>query len=420
MRLPPTCSRALPGGARLVQVDWPDAPFLEIRIVLPFFRHSPREATHADVLARLLGVSPSDAGAADAADRLLSRGAMLTTGGAVDRVSASLTVPAEHAEEVVSDLLAHLQAPRFTPPAVSEAVAQARARAAAAAGHRETALTGALLRQRWGTEHPYVHAVPDPDHLADIDASSLALLADQRLTRRGAAIVVVGDLGTRGGKDWGGLPDRLGELFATARLPGDAVPGPTDPGPRGASLVVTTPGRQPTESYRLWAPAPVREHPDHPALHVFSLCLGGFFGSRLVRELRERRGDVYGVTTGFEVLATAVAHVVMLECAPDRLASVRSGVADAVEDLRTAGPTEHELAAAVRYATHAATVGISGPAALATAGASVVFAGDTFDLWRRQAAAVARLTPDDVARAGARYLGPDALIEAVTAGQQGC
>lgn len=412
MRLPPHRESRLANGVRLAQIDWPGAPFIEFRIVLPMFRHSAQEAASAQLLARLLPLGPDDRSQGAFAERLLQQGSTANSFSSVDRISLSLTVPEEKHAQVLADLLSRLEAPAFSSDAARDVVRSEVTRARQQAAFvRELELSALTATKRWGAGHPYTFASTTADELMAVDLDGLAEAAQHRLTMNGAAVMVVGDFATDGGRDWSKAQE-IAEEIASVSTAGSTGPLPVDPGPRGgASETVPTSASGPTASLRIHSPAPPRQHPDHPAAHLFSMCLGGYFGSRLVQELRERRGDVYGVTAGFEVLATAATQALVLECPADRIDSVREEVLSTIADLRDRGPGETELAEAVRYATAAATVGLSHPAALATAAATVLFGGDTLDVWRRHAAAAHRLTPTDVARSGAAYIGPEALID---------
>src|SRR5690606_27071233 len=65
---------------------------------------------------------------------------------------------------------------------------------------------------------------------------------------------------------------------------------------------------------RLGAQTISREHPDYPALQFVNTLLGGFFGSRLMRNIREEKGYTYSVGSavatlkhsGFITIATEV------------------------------------------------------------------------------------------------------------------
>lgn len=417
MKLPPYRQVRTGGDTDVVAVDWAGAEFTELRLVLPSVRAGRREALLAGLLGRLIPLGPMDRNAAGHEERLLGHGVGVRSASGVDRLTVAATVPRDELDWALGELLERVGDPVYTATGVTEAVhAEAVARTRAA-GQRETLMHRALSRARWGPGHPWAAGLPPSDgaDLDDVGPDDLAAFARRHLTLEQATVMVVGDLGTDGGRRWsrvlGPLLDRVEAADARTSA---AAPRPADPGPRGVPpLVLPVAGTDPTASLRLWAPALPRQDSGHPALHVLAMVVGGYFGSRLNQELRERRGDVYGVTTGFEVLATAATFAVALETPVDRWEAVHATVLDTVAELRRTGPTAAELHAAVRWSANAVTVGMGSPAALASAGSSVVFCGDTLGLWDRQAAAAAVLTPADVAAAGERHLTSGALLDLV-------
>jgi zinc protease len=49
---------------------------------------------------------------------------------------------------------------------------------------------------------------------------------------------------------------------------------------------------------RMGTPFINREHPDFPAVQVLNTVLGGYFGSRLMNNIREDKGYTYGIGSG--------------------------------------------------------------------------------------------------------------------------
>ncbi|SDP74715.1 Predicted Zn-dependent peptidase [Actinopolyspora xinjiangensis] len=422
MRLPAHRQERTQDGTDLVAVDWPGATFTEIRVVLPLVRHSRREAALTQLLGRLLPLGPEDRNLAGHDERVLRRGGSITGGTAVDRFHLTATVPSAQLDWALSELFGRLVRPDYTDEAVADVFRAEATRFAQVAGHREVLLQPSLARLRWGADHPYARTVHSTDDFTGVlaeapEAAEMCRVAADVLTLDGATVVVVGDLGTDRGRHWDVVWPRLAEpvtrasrtLCRSAARPDDHEAAPQG----GTRTVLRLPSDEPIASLRLGSPAPVRQHPDHPALQQLSMCLSGYFGSRLNQELRERRGDVYGVTGGFEVLADAATLVVSLECPADRIEAVRGIVTETVDELCRRGPEAEELKAAVRYSTNAVTVGLSTPSALAGAAASVVFGGETLGMWERHADAAADLQPAEVAAAGRRYLGSERRVEVV-------
>ncbi len=55
---------------------------------------------------------------------------------------------------------------------------------------------------------------------------------------------------------------------------------------------------------RMGLPSITRTHPDFPALQVVNTVLGGYFGSRLMANIREDKGYTYGIGSGISSLNT--------------------------------------------------------------------------------------------------------------------
>ena len=49
---------------------------------------------------------------------------------------------------------------------------------------------------------------------------------------------------------------------------------------------------------RIGMPTITRSHPDHPAFRILNIVLGGYFGSRLMSNIREDKGYTYGIYSG--------------------------------------------------------------------------------------------------------------------------
>lgn len=412
-------------GADLVLVDWPGAPMAEVRWVTPLVRRDRATAALAQVAGRLLLHGPDDDSAARRDERALEQGGVWTVVPSVDRLAISATFPVEQLTWVLGELRERLVAPAPGAAAVRDAVDAERTRLGEAAAHRELALHALLAERRWGPNHPYAHPILGAEEVAAVDPDQVEGFLARELEPAGSTVLVLGDLGVAragaGDAAWqaalsalaaplGGVVGPGGPQDRDPRAPG--LPG--DPGPRGLPPAwLPVPAHEPTASLRLWAPAPVRTDDEHLPLHLAGMVLAGYFGSRLTQELRERRGDVYGVTTGFEVLASAATWVLSLECPADRLDAVRETVHATLADLAGPGPGEDELARATAYAVQGAAVGLASPAALASAGSTVLFAGDDLGLWQRQAAQAARTTARDVAATARRWWDPAALVEVV-------
>ncbi|RYZ94849.1 MAG: insulinase family protein, partial [Sphingobacteriaceae bacterium] len=68
---------------------------------------------------------------------------------------------------------------------------------------------------------------------------------------------------------------------------------------------------------RVGIPSITRSHPDFPALQVLNTVLGGYFGSRLMANIREDKGYTYGIGSGISPLKNAGAWFIATEVGAD-------------------------------------------------------------------------------------------------------
>jgi zinc protease len=152
-----------------------------------------------------------------------------------------------------------------------------------------------------------------------------------------------------------------------------------------------------------------RRHPDFHALSVLNAVLGGTFGSRLNRVLREEKGYTYGINSAFDmrrgqgpfVIRTAVQTEVSI---PAVLEIMRI-----VNEFRDAEVDADELAVARDYLVGVFPLRFESAAQVASAlGGLVVFGlpDDELDRYRPQIAAISAA---DVFSAAVRHIRPHDL-----------
>lgn len=88
----------------------------------------------------------------------------------------------------------------------------------------------------------------------------------------------------------------------------------------------------------------VRSHPDYYALQLGNHVLGGaFYATRLYRDLRERTGLVYNVSSYFDMNQTRGRYTVEYACDPSNTAQARTIVKRNLTEMRNTPVSPHEL-----------------------------------------------------------------------------
>ncbi|MEQ8586837.1 MAG: pitrilysin family protein [Thalassobaculaceae bacterium] len=259
-----------------------------------------------------------------------------------DRFSGRLFTLTETRDTAVDLLRLALTQPRFDAEPVE------RIRAQITASLRRDLQNPRTIASRtwWATsfpDHPYGRSGDGTlDSVAAITPDDLRAFADAVLTRDDLVVGVVGDITA---EELGPLLDTVfGDLPEASTAPSvpDVVPEHT-----GETIVVDL--EIPQSVVVFGQPGLGQEDPDWFTANLLNRVMAGGFGSRLMEEIREKRGLVYGVW----------AYLLPLDHAPlimGGLASQNARVAEAVDLVRQEwrrmaeeGPTQEELDDARTY-----------------------------------------------------------------------
>jgi zinc protease len=335
-------------GARVLFVGAPDLPMVDVRVV--FDAGSARDGDHSGLASLTNGMIAQGAGewSADTiAERLESVGAKLGTGAARDMAWVSLrTLTRQPAMDTAIQTLAKLLAqPTFT-----EADFQ-RVRENRLVGLRQdeqdpsTVGQKAVYREIFGT-HPYA---ADPggslQTVSAIERHNLVDFHRRYYVARNAVVAIVGDLSRSQAQS-------VAEQVMTGLAAGEhAAPVPPVADlPSGAVERLAFPSVQ-THIYA-GQPGMSRGDPDYFPLYVGNHILGGSgLVSLLMEEVREKRGLSYSVYSYFLPMAERGPFLLGLSTKNDQAEEARKVLMDTVNRFRDQGPTEDELAAAVKNIT---------------------------------------------------------------------
>ncbi len=404
-----------PGGARVYYVESRGLPMLDVTVT--FAAGSAYDGREHPGLARLTRqLMPMGAGQwseQEVAERLADVGAVLTGHFDRDRAGFSLRTLSSDRErgEALSVLRAVLTAPRFEPEVL------AREKARAIAGLREAATRPQYLGERafhaaiYG-DHPYGR-----DEDGEIEAIEGLTREDlQDFHRRhyraaNATIVILGDI------------DRKGAEALAAGLTADLPPGeappplpPVEVAAQGRVRVIPHPATQ--SHLYVGMPAMRRGDPDFFPLVVGNYILGGGgFDSRILREVRQKRGLAYSAYSTLQPLQELGAFQVGLqtrrEATGEALRVVRETLARFLEE----GPTEEELTQARNYLVGSFPLRLDSNRRILEQLAVIGFYRLPLDWLDRYTAGVESVTREDILRVFRARLRPEAMHTVIVGGQ---
>jgi len=332
------------GGAKVLFVENHDIPMLDVSVGLPAgssFDAADKSGV-AGLTHHLLSLGAEGLSEDDIARGMADIGAQFGGGFDQDRASISLRTLSSKAErDKALDIMARvLQKPLF-PEAI---LARERTRLIAALKEAETkpeSIADKAFHKAVFGAHPY--ALPVSGEVASVEKITVQDLRAFYAAhyRAGAAVVaLMGDISRA-------QAEAIAEQL-TARLPAGAAPAALPPVATGIAPSEQRIAHPASQSHILvGAPGMARSDPDYFPLYVGNHILGGGgFVSRLMHEVREKRGLAYSVYSYFMPSKQPGAFQIGLQTKKEQADGALQLVRDTLAEFIAKGPTEKELTAA--------------------------------------------------------------------------
>jgi len=187
---------------------------------------------------------------------------------------------------------------------------------------------------------------------------------------------------------------------------------PTAPGNKASTTAVPNASRVQDEVTLAETLGLNRFSPDYYALELGNHVLGGgFYATRYYRDLREKGGLVYTVSSSFNVGRTRGIYEVRYGCDPPNVSKAHGIVARDLKDMQTAPPTGHELEEAKALLLREIPLSESSVDTIAGGMLSRTTLGLPLDEPIQAARHYVALTPEDVRAAFAKWIRPDDLVQ---------
>jgi zinc protease len=359
-----------------------------------------------------MAVSLLDEGAGDLDDRAfheaLERKAIeLNFNVSRDYVRGTLRTLTENQGEAFNLLRLALTAPRFE----AAAVERVRSQIFSQLQRRSSSPNDIASRNWWSTafpDHPYGRPTDGSlDTLPRIAVDDLKSYVQHVFARDTLKIAVVGDLDAATA---GRLIDQtFGPLPAKADL--RPVPDVTPQG-LGRRNVIDLNVPQTVVTYG--GPGVQRNDPDFMAAYIDNHILGGgSFSSRLYKEVREKRGLAYGVSTSLVWLHHAAVMLGGTATRSDATGEAIEVIEAETKRMGQEGPTEDELTQAKTYLKGSFALGLDTSSKIASQLVQMQLDNLGIDYIERRPALIDAVTLADTKRVAKRLYDPPLLFTVV-------
>ncbi|MCW2683757.1 MAG: putative Zn-dependent peptidase [Blastococcus sp.] len=408
--VPQAHESTLANGLRVVVVPREGVPLIELRLRVPFAAATAPEAedlaASSSVLsgAVLLGTATHDQ--TGIAELLQGHGAELSVSVDADRLLLGTTLLTDGLGPVMGVLADLLTSATYPDDGVEGERDRVAERIAIARSQPGVIARTALAARRYG-DHPYAVQLPDAERVAAVDGQLLRDLHRARVLPAGSTLVLVGDLDPRA------ATDAVADALAGWTGSGDAVvvpPAPTLHAP-GIGLV-DRPGAV-QSNIRLGGPAPGRTHAELPAVRLASMIFGGYFSSRLVENIRERRGYSYSPRSSVDHQVAGSSFLVEADVATEVTAPALLETTYELGRMALLPVTDAELDGARRYILGSMALSTATHAGLASTLSALVGSGLPAEWLAEHQQALATVTVEQVQDVARDFLSPAGLTAVV-------
>lgn len=393
-----------PGGITAWLVEEPSIPFtaLEIRFKGGASLDAPGKRGAINLMTGLLDEGAGDLDAQAFAKTRESLAASFGFEVFDDALSVSAKFLTENRDEAIALLRSALVEPRFDDDAIERVRAQVLSGIASDANDPSHIASTTFDAMAFG-DHPYgTDRNGTQDSVTALTRDDLIAAHDRLLTRDRLYVGAVGDI----------TPDALGVLLDTllGDLPASSgIDVPRAPFDLDAGVTVVDMDVPQSVAY-FGHSGITRDDPDFFAAYVANEIFGGSgFDSRLMTEVREKRGLTYGIGSYLAAFDQAELVLGQASTANNRMAETIEVVREEWRKISDKGVTQEELDATITYLTGAYALRFDGNAPIARIMVGMQMDDLEIDYINTRNDNIRAVTLDDIARVAKRIYRPDDL-----------
>jgi len=166
---------------------------------------------------------------------------------------------------------------------------------------------------------------------------------------------------------------------------------------------------------RIGSPAINKLHPDYPGLKIVDVILGGYFNSRLMKNIREEKGLTYGIHSIITSALLSGFKVISTEVSKKNTPKATDEICREIELLRRVAVEKDELEVVRNYMLGEMVRMFDGPFALAESFRSVWDFGLDNSYYYRLVRKIKTIEPDEITALATTYYNIDDMYQ-ITAG----
>ena len=399
----------LENGVSFYSIPFGDQELIEIQAVFYAGKGFEKKPGVASLTTQMLQEGTQKYSSFELAKALDDIGAILSIESGYESVTASLTVLPKHLKAG----LALLEESVFKPAFPEDELAKLKLRMVQRLEVQEQK-TGYVARKRFNNllfsdEHPYGRVVGKAEVEA-IEINDLRAFHQEMYTSANMFVVasgnyeeaeLVSELEQSLGKYEGGeSKEELSGANGTSLRPLTGYKYYEMPDSMQATI-------------RIGHEAFLRSHPDHHAMQVVITILGGYFGSRLMKNIREEKGYTYGIGAAWLSMKYNGLMIIQTDVANEYVVDTLSEIKKEIDQLLKIGVEEEELLLVKNYMLGRLISSRETPGQVAATVSGCVVNDIPFNDLDEKFDLIQKVTTNDIHRLANQYIKPESMLEVV-------
>ena len=263
----------------------------------------------------------------------------------------------------------------------------------------------------FGEKHPYGKSL-DNQAIEAIHQEDLVSFFEHKL-RNKLEIVVAGDVNT---DVLQAVEQYFGDLTLEVPLPAEDVLPPAVRAEKKRVVIERPDNLQ--SSIRLACPLFTKDHPDFHKMKVLNTILGGYFGSRLMRNVREEKGLTYGINSSIIAMESAGYLIIGTEAKKEYTAQVLDEIYKEMAQLREVPIDDTELITVKNYMAGRLLSSVDTPFALSEKFKNIHLYGLTYDFYKNYLNTINTIDAASLQEVAQKYLTAENIQEVIVGAHQ--
>jgi predicted Zn-dependent peptidase len=258
----------------------------------------------------------------------------------------------------------------------------------------------------FGREHPYGFN-PNEEDYASVDADSIRDFHRNQTHAAKCMMVLAGKLDDR---EISIVNKAFGSSKREAGLPVTTAPVPAPKPPQKLKIAKADALQC---GIRIGRAMFSKTHPDYIPFNITNTILGGYFGSRLMSNIREDKGYTYGIGSALVPFSNSGSFFITTEVGKDVCELAVHEVYNELERLKSSPPDPEELNIVKNYLLGEFQRNLDGPFALADRFKGLFLFGLDYSYLNKYLDYLNNFSTDDVVEMTNKYLNPSDLTEVI-------